>query len=59
MQFLVTLAQAADVINPHLSTPCIPELSDEIELDMDESSNKEQEDEDSLSFEGDITDMLQ
>ena len=59
VQFLVTLAGAADVINPHLSTPCLPEPSMELELELEPSSSDEQDDDiDSLSFEGDIAEAI-
>ena len=56
VQFLVAVAQSADVLNPHLSTPWVPEPSAELDLEMDSSSNNEQSDIDSPSFEEDGVD---
>ena len=57
VQFLVALAQSAEVLNPHLSTPCVPETSRELELEMESSSCEEQDEINSLSFEGDIPEI--
>ena len=60
--FLIAIAQSADAINPHLSTPWVPEPSGELELEMDLSPREEHDEEhdemDSLSFEGDIMEQV-
>ena len=58
VQFLVTVAQSTDVLNPQLSTPWMPEPSAELDLEMELSLSGEQDDNDSLSFGGDITDAI-
>ena len=58
VQFLVTIAQSADVLNPHLSTPFLPEPSVDLELEMELSQSDEKDETDSLSFEEDITEVL-
>ena len=59
IQFLVTLAQTADVINPHISTPYVLEPSGELELDLEIGPDEEASDTmESLSFEGDMPDAV-
>ena len=58
VQFLVTIAQVAEVINPHLSTPWYQEHSKEIELELDpDSGDSDEEELNSLSFEGDLSEI--
>ena len=51
--FLVKIAAATDVINPHISQPYLRDVAEEIELDEDGSEARSQASIDSLSFDAD------
>ena len=58
IQYLVTMAQSVDVINPHLSFPSVPETSMELELDVGTDSEAESAGAESLSFENTTMEIL-